>query len=436
MRTIPAALREHRSGARKVSALGVILADFLLAAANLRSQKTRTLLTALGIVFGVGSVIGMLAIGAGAKEESLRFIEQLGVRNVLIESRQAAGLEEMQQRRRSSPGLTERDARILATNIESLEAISPRRTLHPSRLVPKPSKDMPEVYGVRPEYALIHSLNPVEGRFFDKETDDASRAVCVLGETAKVGLFGYEQAVGRWVKVNDVWLEVVGVLGEQPGGASQYTGGKMQDRNNVVFTPLNTFQYRFWDRLAFLTKDDLDGIDLRLKAGTDSIATAKVVGAVLESTHHGVEDFNVTIPAALLAQQQQTQTIFTYVMVAIAAISLLVGGIGIMNIVLATVLERTREIGIRRALGAKRRDIVRQFLIEAALISSAGGVLGVGFGFLLSWVIARAARWNTIVTTPSVAIAFTVSVAVGLVFGIYPAMKAARIDPIEALRYE
>ncbi|MCC7496102.1 MAG: ABC transporter permease [Bryobacterales bacterium] len=428
--------QEQQPGHRRVSAIGVILADFLLAGANLRSQKTRTLLTALGIVFGVGSVIGMLAIGAGAREESLRFIEQLGVRNVLIESRPAAGMEEMQQRRRSSPGLTERDARILEANIEALEAISPRRTLHPGRLVPKPSKDVPEVFGVRPEYALIHSLHPAEGGFFDRETDEASRAVCVLGETAKVSLFGYEPAVGQYVKVNDVWLEVIGVLSEQVSGASAYAGGKMQDRNNVIFTPLNTFQYRFWDRLAFLTKDDLDGIDLRLRPGADSIATAKVVGAVLESTHHGVEDFNVTIPAALLAQQQQTQTIFTYVMVAIAAISLLVGGIGIMNIVLATVLERTHEIGIRRALGAKRRDIVRQFLIESALISSAGGLLGVGCGFLLSSIIARAAEWNTIVTTPSVVIAFTVSVAVGLIFGIYPAMKAARIDPIEALRYE
>jgi len=436
MSTPPEVPKERRPGKRRVSAVGVILADFLLAGANLRSQKTRTLLTALGIVFGVGSVIGMLAIGAGAREESLRFIEQLGVRNVLIESRPAAGMEEMQQRRRSSPGLSERDARILEANIEALEAISPRRTLRPSRLVPKPSKDVPEVFGVRPEFALIHSLHPAEGGFFDSATDEASRAVCVLGETAKVSLFGYEPAVGRYVKVNDVWLEVVGVLSEQAGGASQYTGGKMQDRNNVIFTPLNTFQYRFWDRLAFLTKDDLDGIDLRLRPGADSIATAKVVGAVLESTHHGVEDFNVTIPAALLAQQQQTQTIFTYVMVAIAAISLLVGGIGIMNIVLATVLERTHEIGIRRALGAKRRDIVRQFLIESALISAAGGVLGVGFGFLLSSIIARAAEWNTIVTTPSVVIAFTVSVAVGLIFGIYPAMKAARIDPIEALRYE
>jgi len=157
---------------------------------------------------------------------------------------------------------------------------------------------------------------------------------------------------------------------------------------------------------------------------------------VLGSTHHNVQDFTVTIPAALLAQQQRTQTIFTYVMVAIAAISLLVGGIGIMNIVLATVLERTREIGIRRSVGARRFDIVRQFLTESVLISAGGGILGVAFGFFLAWLISRAADWKTIVTTVSVLVAFGVSVAVGILFGVYPAVKASRINPIEALRYE
>jgi putative ABC transport system permease protein len=183
-------------------------------------------------------------------------------------------------------------------------------------------------------------------------------------------------------------------------------------------------------------KDDLDGVDLRLKPEANSVEVAKVVTAILNGAHHNVPDFTVTIPAALLAQQQQTQTIFTYVMVAIAAISLLVGGIGIMNIVLATVMERTREIGIRRATGARRADIVRQFLTESVLISVGGGALGIAFGFFLSWLIARAAEWKTIVTTSSVLIAFSVSVAVGVIFGIYPALKAARIDPIEALRYE
>jgi putative ABC transport system permease protein len=411
------------------------LADVGQAADNLRAQKTRTLLTALGIVFGVGSVIGMLAIGAGARQESLRFIEQLGVRNLLVESRPATSQAELQQRRRTSPGLTDRDVRILKANIEDLDQISARRTMHPSRVLPKPGHDIPELYGVNATYAAIHSLKPVEGKFFDASDDEASAAVCVLGERAKVELLGYGPAVGKFVKVNDTWLEVTGVLGEQISSGQQTSAAAIQDNNNIVYIPLNTFQYRFWDVSAFM-KDDLDGIDLRLKSESRSVEVAKIVTAILNGTHHSVQDFSVTIPAALLAQQQQTQTIFTYVMVAIAAISLLVGGIGIMNIVLATVMERTREIGIRRAIGARRNDIVRQFLTESILISVGGGLLGIGFGFFLSWLIARAAEWKTIVTTASVLIAFGVSVAVGVIFGLYPAMKAARIDPIEALRYE
>ena len=397
-----------------------ILTDVRQAADNLRAQATRTLLTALGIVFGVGSVIGMLSIGAGAKEESLRMIEKLGVRNLLVESRSATSQEELQQRRRTSPGLTERDVRILQANIEDLEVLSPRRTLRPSRVLPKAAQQIPELYGVRASYAIIHSLQPSEGRFFDAREDAASAAVCVLGEGAKVSLLGYGPAVGKFIKINDSWLEVVGVL---------------TDSSDLVYIPLNTFQYRFWDLSSFM-KDDLDGIDLRLKSEHRSVEVAKIVTAILNGTHHNTQDFTVTIPAALLAQQQQTQTIFTYVMVAIAAISLLVGGIGIMNIVLATVMERTREIGIRRSIGARRIDIVRQFLTESILISVGGGLLGIGFGFFLSWLIARAAEWKTIITTSSVLIAFGVSVVVGIVFGIYPAMKAARIDPIEALRYE
>jgi putative ABC transport system permease protein len=413
----------------------ILVTDLGQAFANLRAQKTRTLLTALGIVFGVGSVIGMLAIGAGAKEESLRFIEQLGVRNVLVDSRPASSQEEFQQRRRASPGLSERDVRILQANIEGLEVLSARRFLHPAQVLPKPSRDLPELYGVRPSYSVIHSLRITEGRFFDSSDDTSSATVCVLGEGAKVNLFGYVSAAGKYVKVNDTWLAVVGVLAEQLMAGAQNTGGKMQDLNNIIYIPLNTFQYRFWDQSAQM-KDELDGIDLRLSADADSVEVAKVVTAVLNSTHHNTQDFSVTIPAALLAQQQRTQTIFTYVMVAIAAISLLVGGIGIMNIVLATVLERTREIGIRRSIGARRLDIVRQFLTESVLISVAGGLLGIGFGFFLAWLIARTAEWKTIVTSASVVIAFGVSVAVGVIFGIYPAMKASRINPIDALRYE
>lgn len=413
----------------------MILSDVLLAAQNLQAQKTRTFLTMLGIVFGVGSVIGMLAIGAGAQEESLSFIEQLGVRNVLVESRPAANQEELQQRRRSSQGLNERDVRILEANIQTLEVLTPRRVLRPGRVLPKPAREMPDLYGVRPAYAVIHNLRLMEGSFFQEKHETSSAPVCVLGQGAKVDILGYGAAVGKFVKVNDTWLEVVGVLGESIQAAGQSQGGRMRDLNNTIYVPFNTFQYRFWDMTSFL-KDELDGIDMRMKLGADSIDVAKVVTAILNSTHNNTQDFTVTIPAALLAQQQRTQTIFTYVMVAIAAISLLVGGIGIMNIVLATVLERTREIGVRRATGARRADIMKQFLTESVLISMAGGVLGVIFGFILAWLISTTAEWKTIVTTASVVIAFGVSVAVGVVFGIYPAMKASRINPIEALRYE
>ncbi len=408
--------------------------DLPLAAENLLAQKIRTALTGLGMVFGVGAVIGMLAIGAGARQESLRFIEELGVRNLLVESRPATGPEEFQVRRRSSPGLTDRDVRILQANIDSLELISPRRTQRPSRLLPKPPHDPAQLFGVEPSYAAIHNLETKEGNFFDAQQEAASAAVCVLGEKSKVELLGYGPAVGKYIKVNDTWVQVIGVLGKQVTSSSSNSSAQADDRNNVIYIPLSTSQYRFWDNNFF--RDDVDGIDMRLKPGADSIETAKVVTAILNSTHHNIPDFSVVIPADLLAQQQRTQTIFTYVMVAIAAISLLVGGIGIMNIVLATVMERTREIGVRRATGARRNDIVRQFLTESVLISVAGGVLGIAFGYLLSWLIARTAEWKTIVTSSSIAIAFGVSVAVGVIFGIYPAVKASRIDPIEALRYE
>ncbi len=409
------------------------LADFALAAGNLWAQKTRTVLTGLGIIFGVGAVIGMLAIGAGARDESLRFIEELGVRNLLVESRPATNDLELQQRRKSSPGLTERDVRVLEANVDALESISARRSMHPAKVYPKPTEDLPELYGVRPSYAAIHNWKLAEGSVFDKAADEASAAVCVLGAKAKLAFFGYGPATGKFVKVNDTWIQVVGVLKEQASSGSGTA--QSQDPNLVVYIPLNTYQYRFFDQ-GDSFKDELDGVDIRLKEGADSVATARVVTAILRSTHHDVADFVVTIPAELLAEQQRSQSIFTYVMVAIAAISLLVGGIGIMNIVLATVLERTREIGIRRSIGARRGDIIRQFMLESVLISIGGGVVGIAFGYFLSWMIARAADWKTIITPSSIVVAFGVSVAVGVAFGIYPARKASKIDPIEALRYE
>jgi putative ABC transport system permease protein len=413
----------------------ILLSDLDQAFGNLRAQKTRTLLTMMGIVFGVGSVIGMMAIGSGAREQSLRFIEQLGVRNVLVDSIPASSSQELERRRQSSPGLTHRDARILRTNIEAISAMSVRKTMRPATLLPKPSGDPPELYGVESDYTALHSLSFAEGGFFDDWANESSAAVAVLGEAAKVSLLGYEPAVGKFIKIDGTWLEVIGVLEEQLAENPRREGGATPDLDNVIYVPINTFEYRFRD-MGYGFKDELAGIEMQLDTGADSIEVAKVVTAVLDSTHRGVADFTVTIPAALLAQQRRTQTIFTYVMVAIAAISLLVGGIGIMNIVLATVLERTREIGIRRSVGARRLDIARQFISESVLISAGGGLLGIGFGTFLAWLIARTAEWTTIVTTASVVLAFGVSLVVGVLFGVYPALKAAKIDPIDALRYE
>ncbi|HCS18394.1 MAG TPA: hypothetical protein DIW45_12125, partial [Erythrobacter sp.] len=295
-----------RANVFAVSLLRTCFTDVRSAARNLRAQAIRTLLTALGIIFGVGSVIGMLAIGAGAREESLRMIEQMGVRNVLIESRPTTSQEQLQQRRRSSPGLTERDVRILESKIEDLELLSPRRNLYPALVLPKPAKQMPDLYGVCPSYAPIHNLHAAEGRFFTEQEEASSAPVCVLGESAKVNLLGYEPAIGKFVKVNDTWLEVVGVLGERLSAGAPSSGATLEDIDNRIYIPLNTFQYRYWDQSSRM-KDDLDGIDVRLKPGADSVEAAKVVTAILNSTHNNTSDFTVTIPAALLAQQKRTQ---------------------------------------------------------------------------------------------------------------------------------
>ncbi len=402
-------------------------ADLGLAWQNLRAQKVRTVLTALGMIFGVGAVIAMLSIGAGARAQSLRLIEQLGVRNLLIDSIPATSQQQLQQRRQTSHGLNQSDLRMLQANVPGVRWITPRREMRPAALLPRPQGAWPEVYGVSPVYARIHHLQVAQGRFFDATDDAAGAADCVLGSAIKVQMLGYRNALGRWIKINDVWFRVIGVLGSGPNSAG---GG-----DRAIYIPFNAFEHRIWNA-DFSFKDPLDGVDIALQPSANVLRASAVAEAILATSHHGAHDYRVVAPAALLAAQERTQRIFTLVMVAIAAISLLVGGIGIMNIVLATVLERTREIGVRRATGARRGDILRQFLSESLLISLSGGLMGVVFGLLLSRLIAWSAGWQTIVTLPSILVAFGVSAAVGVIFGLYPARKAARIDPIEALRYE
>jgi putative ABC transport system permease protein len=402
---------------------------------SLLAHKLRSLLTMLGMIFGVGAVVAMLSITAGAQKEMMSFIDQLGVNNIIIEAREAVDRNELQTVRAISPGLSFRDFRAISENVQGVEAMTPRKRFKPQRVLPKTTQEAPQLIGVLPNFTEINSLKLIAGRFFTSEENMRSAPVCVLGDTAKVNLLGFDDAIGKYVKVNDVWLQVVGVLTPQASGDTDVEGLQALNRNNLVIAPLNTVMRRFEDNTSYL-KDEIDGIYMKVTPTTDSVETANVVRAILSATHKDAGDFTVVVPAGLLEERRRTQFIFNIVMICIAGISLLVGGIGIMNIMLATVLERTREIGIRRAIGARQGDIVRQFLTEAVLISIVGGLIGIAFGFTLSRIIASAAGWSTVVTTSSIAVAFGVSVFIGLLFGIYPAVQAARLDPIEAIRYE
>jgi len=275
----------------------------------------------------------------------------------------------------------------------------------------------------------------LEGRFFDQGDENRGAPVCVLGAAAKSSLFGASNPIDQYVKVNEQWFRVIGVASPQLSSQTEVAGVPTQDINNIIYVPLNAAILRMEDSYSDV-RDEIDGIYLTLREKADMPAAAQVVRAILDSSHHAAGDFSVIVPAELLAEQRRTERLFNAVMVAIASISLLVGGIGIMNIMLASILERTREIGVRRAVGARQSDIVRQFVVEAMMISFVGGSLGIVFGFVMSRLIAWLAGWSTIVTASSILLAFVVSITVGLVFGIYPAVKAARLDPVEAIRYE
>ena len=412
------------------------LPELRLGLENLRAHKLRSLLTMMGMIFGVAAVVAMLSIGAGAQQEVMAFIEQLGVRNLIVEAREAPDNQTLQKVRKLSSGLSFQDLRVIESNLEGISAASARKRFTPSKLSPKPlGGETPMVYGISPSYKTIGNLQVASGRFFDDAETTAAAPVAVLGEAAASALFGADDPIGRYVKVNDQWFRVIGVAGPQLTVQADVAGLPAQDRNNIIYVPLYSSVFRLEDGQS-AQKDEIDGIYLQMKQGADVPGAAAMIRGILDVAHRGAGDFSIISPAELLAEQRRTQRIFEMVMVAIASISLLVGGIGIMNIMLASVLERTREIGVRRAIGARQRDVVRQFLIETTIISLTGGVAGIVLGVALSQLIGVLAGWSTIVTTSSIVLAFGVSVAIGIVFGLYPAVRASRLDPVKALHYE
>jgi putative ABC transport system permease protein len=389
----------------------------------------------LGMIFGVAAVIAMLSIGAGAQQQVIAFIEQLGVHNVIVEAREAGDSQTLQKIRKISAGLSFQDLRSIQANVDGLVASTARKKLLPTKLLPKPQGDVPMVYGVSPPYQQIAGLRVTRGRFFSDEEDKAAAPVCVLGQAATAGLFGGADPIGQFVKVNQQWFRVIGVAGPQLTAQADVAGLPAQDRNNLIYVPLFSAVLRLEDSLSW-QKDEIDAVYVSLTPSANVVSAGAVMRGLLDTSHRGASDFSVIVPAELLAEQQRTKRLFEIVMVAIASISLLVGGIGIMNIMLASVMERTREIGVRRAIGATRRAIVRQFLVETTMITVTGGFVGTIVGIVLSQLVAYFAGWSTIVSITSVVVACVVSVSVGIVFGLYPATRAAGLDPVKALHYE
>ncbi|MFL6260026.1 MAG: ABC transporter permease [Thermoanaerobaculia bacterium] len=423
---------------------------------NLAAHKLRSALTMLGMIFGVGAVIAMMSIGAGAERQALASIERLGLRNVLVRAKTFKD-DELREIRQQSLGVSQRDAAAIAEAVPGVDLVVPRIHIDPYKVIsPSGKTDGAAVYGVPPRYADLAHLALAEGRFLDPLDESTHAQVCVIGPEVRRDLFGYGQALGEVVKVNDVWLEVVGVLaadaapastagaggaggpgkgseGGEPASASSGGAGGSGLSSREIYLPLSTADRKFEHPVL---ASPLDEIVVRLKDGVSGEETAGVMRDLLDRLHAGTGDYELVVPEALLAESRRTQRLFNVVMGAIAGISLLVGGIGIMNIMLATVLERTREIGVRRAVGARRGDIRFQFIVESFAISLIGGVAGIVAGLALARGVAAYAGWQTIVTGASILLATGVAMTVGLASGIYPATRAASLDPIEALRYE
>ncbi|HEY3566757.1 MAG TPA: ABC transporter permease [Thermoanaerobaculia bacterium] len=422
---------------------------------NLAAHKLRSALTMLGMIFGVGAVIAMMSIGAGAERQALASIERLGLRNVIVRAKTFKD-DELREIRQQSLGVSQRDAAAIAEAVPGVDLVVPRIHIDPYKVIsPSGKTDGAAVYGVTPRYGELAHLALAEGRFLDPLDESTHAQVCVIGPEVRRDLFGYGQALGGLVKVNDVWLEVVGVLAADAAPAATATGsgagaagkgseggadasassagGAAGPSSREIYLPLSTADRKFEHPVL---ASPLDEIVVRLKDGASGEETAGVMRDLLDRLHAGMGDYELVVPEALLAESRRTQRLFNVVMGAIAGISLLVGGIGIMNIMLATVLERTREIGVRRAVGARRGDIRFQFIVESFAISLIGGVAGIVAGLALARGVAAYAGWQTIVTGASILLATGVAMTVGLASGIYPATRAASLDPIEALRYE
>lgn len=447
-----------------------VIANFLIALEAILSNKLRSVLTALGIIFGVAAVIAMLGIGAGAQHEILEQIKLVGVNNIVIAPvvEQTEGeVEEAKvsmNKPRFSPGLSLKDAQSIIEIVPGIAKISPEIMLD-KFIIKNGIRRSAKLVGIRENYFDIANFQLAAGSMFTQKQMEEGHRVCIIGKSIEDKFFSEEDPIEKMIKVGDQWLRVVGVLEPRIITDKNISQLGIRDYNMDVYVPISTVLIRYRDR-SLVTKTmieaskrsesisnatgealgegsteqknyhQIDRLVIQAEETQTLTRMADVVSRMLERRHYGVVDFEITIPELLIKQQQRTNQIFNIVLGSLAGISLLVGGIGIMNIMLASVMERIKEIGLRLAIGAQKSDIIWQFLFEAMLISITGGMIGILLGMVIATAIARIAGIPTIITLYSIVLSFGVAATVGLIFGIAPARRAASQDPITSLRYE
>ena len=441
--------------------------DFITAFEAILHNRIKSFLTTLGIIFGVAAVISMLAIGKGAQKEILDQIKLVGVNNIVISpiskpqsNEQQDDKSDKKEVKKFAKGLSILDEEAIYATIPTVARISAEINKE-THVIQNGIRVKANLIGIDSPYFDLFKITLTEGKYFNNFQFMHGEPVCIIGNDINTRIFNKIKSIGSYVKCGDVWLRVVGVIEKRPGINLPGEKDEQKNFNNNVYIPTKTMLLRFQNRGLItenmikggkygqtdnasyfientnnIKENQLDKIIVQVKEFEDIEATVDLLNRIMLRRHTGVTNYEVKVPELLLRQQQRTKDIFNIVLGAIAAISLLVGGIGIMNIMLASVLERVREIGIRQAIGATRKDIMAQFLSEAVLISVSGGIIGVIAGIILSKLITEISGVLTIITWYSVALAFFISVAVGIVFGYVPAKNAARRDPVESLRYE
>ena len=428
--------------------------NFRLALEGISQNKLRALLTALGIIFGVFAVVAMLAIGNGAKKSILDQLKIIGTNNIVINSIPPVaddgekGSNDKEEKKSYTPGLTVNDVEAIKKIVPDIETLS-IETKTDAKILYGKNLVKSKCYGVNNDFFNVNNLNLQKGSFFSGGHKNNGANVCVLGANAASRLFLGKNPIGSYVKTNNVVLKVIGVLRKRMISSENLTKLDVNNHSNNIFIPFNTFRLRINNKIRIGKEDvkrdeddetetknyhQLDRVVVKVADSKSMEPSAELISRLLLRRHNQQPDFEIKVPELLIKQQQSTQETMNLILAVIAGISLLVGGIGIMNIMLASVLERVKEIGLRRSIGATEKDIIYQFLLEAIAISLAGGIIGVILGIVGAKVIAMYADITTVISFSSIFLSFGIAVSIGIIFGIMPAQKAAKMDPITALR--